>query len=79
MLSKETISEIFVAAPHRDGKGHILPAPVPAVAIRDACKDEWDGSGLKENERAMVSMGPTVKDGIEGYYVRKVIVYKSSS
>jgi hypothetical protein len=79
MLSKEVVSEIFVAGPHRDGEGHILPAPSSAIAFRDVFRQEWDGSGLKPDERAMVSMGPTVKDGVEGFSVRKEIVYKSSS
>jgi hypothetical protein len=78
MLSKEVVTEIFIAGAHRDAEGHILPAPVSAIAIRDALKDQWDGGGLKPNERAMVSLGPTVKDGVEGFSVRKEIVHKSS-
>jgi hypothetical protein len=78
MLSKEVVAEIFVAGPHKSQEGHILPAPISAVAIRNAFKDEWLDKSLKDSKRHMVSIRRTTKDGVEGFSVRKEIIHKPS-
>ena len=75
-LRIETIDEIFFPAPVRDGQGHIVPAPQEALDEFQRVKQEWQTPHPRlPHEEPLVSLGPTTKDGQDGYSVRKEIIY----
>lgn len=75
-LRIETIDEVFFPTPLRDGEGHIIPAPPSAQRKYIDLRSSWLLTHPRlPNEEPMVSLGPTTKDGKEGYSVRKEIIY----
>jgi len=84
MLNKEretvtvTVDEFFVKAPHHDSQGGINPLPPEGEVVLDEFKKSWLSEQLPEGQFPMVSVGPVVlDDGLEGYSIRKEIVYKN--
>ncbi len=79
-LRIEILDEIFFPAPVRDAQGHIIPAPPSAQRKYIDLRETWlAGHRRDPNEVPMVSLGPTTKEGKEGYSVRKEIIYKRPS
>lgn len=73
----ETVEEFFFPAPIRDAQGNILPAPAVAQQKQAEITGPWHVSHPNTpHEKSLISMGPRVKDGVEGYSVRKEIIYK---
>ncbi len=77
-MEKRVVKEIFVDSPICDEQGRFLPAPYVAQLMFESWRKNWQPEGLEPDERAMVSMGPRVVDGVEGYSVRCEIVKKGS-
>ncbi len=77
MLSKETIEEILIEAPHKDTEGNYTGLPLVGRWFLLGLKRNWLTATLPEGQFPMVSSGPKkLPDGTEGYSIRKEIVFK---
>ena len=79
-LHFEVLDEIFFPAPVKDAQGRIIPAPPAAQRKKIELTKTWLANHPRlPYEKPIVSMGPRVKDGAEGYSVRKEIKYLNPS
>ena len=77
MLNKEIVEEYFVKTPLYDSQGRICPLPLEGEFILEEFRESWLSEQLPEGLIPMVSVGPkTLDDGLEGYSIRKEIVYE---
>ena len=75
-LRIEVIDEVFFPAPVRGADGRIIPAPQEALVEYQRVKEKWQTPHPKlAHEEPLVSLGPTSRNGQEGYSVRKEIIY----
>jgi hypothetical protein len=75
-LHIETLDEIFFPGPVRDSQGRIIPAPPAAKKMKIELSKTWLINFPKlPHEEPLVSMGPVIEEGREGYSVRKEIIY----
>ena len=75
-MRHEVLEEFFIPGPHRDSEGHILPAPPDAVTMYERLKTEWLlPHPYLPYEKPLVVMVHQVRDGQEGFTVRKEIMY----
>ena len=76
-LRVEVLDEIFFPAPVRDAQGRIIPAPPAAQRKKIELSQTWLANHpMLPHDKPMVTMGPRSKDGVEGYSVRKKVIYK---
>ena len=76
----KTIDEWFFPVGSQTIDEQVVPAPLGAVQKRDELKMDWlTNHPHLEEEKPMVSLGPTVRNGQPGYRVRTEIVYKPKS
>lgn len=76
MLNKEVVQEFFVESPHRDKNGVFLPLPLVGELFLENIQREWRTTMLPKGQYGLTSTNPKYINGVEGYSVRKEIVFK---
>jgi hypothetical protein len=76
MLSKEIVEEFFVKIKLHDSQGKIRPLPPEGELVVEKFRSSWVNEELLDGQFPVVSVGPTtLADGVEGYTIRKEIIY----
>ncbi len=76
MLKREIALEFFVESSNRNPNGEILPAPPIAQLMFETFRRNWHQKDVGPNKTTMVSMGPCVQNGMEGYSIKCEVVHK---